>query len=125
MEFDFKRPWYHGSPLVLSILRIGSTVTQKRELARIFSYKPTIVSVSDDGQIKHNGTTSGYLYIVTDKIQPKDVIPHPQTTMSDGDEWLTTCELHLELVCTTNLAPEEQLTDNDYAMLKDKFFEKK
>ena len=123
MKFDPTQSWYHGSPLELSFIRTGSTITQKRELARIFSHKPTIVSISDDGQIKHNGTMSGYLYIITDEIAPKDVIPHPQTTMSDGDEWLTTCELHLKLLCPTELVSSELLTDDDYAMLKDKLSE--
>jgi len=123
MEFDPKQSWYHGSPLGLSILRVGSTITQKRELAQIFSHKPTIVSVSDDGQIRHNGAISGYLYIITDEIQSKDVIPHHQTTMSDGDEWLTTCELHLRLLCATDVIPAEQLTDEDYEMLRDKLSE--
>lgn len=118
MAFDPKQPWYHGSPLKLSTLHTGSTITQKRELARIFSHKPTLVSVLDDGQIRHNGTTPGYLYTIIDEIQPKDVIPHPQTKMSEGDEWLTTCELHLQLLCTTDLVAAEQLTDDDYAMLQ-------
>jgi hypothetical protein len=123
MKFDPKQSWYHGSPLELSILNTGSTITQKRELARIFSHKPSIVSISDDGQIRHNGTISGYLYLITDEIQSQDVIPHPQTTMSDGDEWLTTCELHLQLLCTTDVISAEQLTDDDYAMLRDKLSE--
>lgn len=120
MKFDPKQTWYHGSPLELSTLRSGSTITQKRELARIFSHKPTIVSVSDDGQIKHNGTVPGYLYFITDEINPEDVLPHPQSTMSDGDEWITTRELRLQLFCTTEVVPSEQLTENDYTMLQDK-----
>jgi|APIni6443716594_1056825.scaffolds.fasta_scaffold599930_2 hypothetical protein len=120
MKFDPKQSWYHGSPLELSILRTGSTITQKRELARIFSHKPTIVSIFDDGQIKHNGTASGYLYIITDEINPEDVIPHPQTTMSEGDEWLTTRELRLKLLSMTDLVSLELLTDDDYAILKEK-----
>jgi hypothetical protein len=120
MKFDLKQSWYHGSPLELSILRTGSTITQKRELARIFSHKPTIVSIFDDGQIKHNGTASGYLYIITDEISSEDVIPHPQTTMSEGDEWLTTRELRLKLLSMTDLVSSELLTDDDYAMLKEK-----
>lgn len=120
MKFDPKQTWYHGSPLELSTLRSGSTITQKRELARIFSHKPTIVSLSDDGQIKHNGTVPGYLYFITDEINPEDVLPHPQSTMSDGDEWITTRELRLQLFCTTEVVPSEQLTENDYTMLQDK-----
>jgi hypothetical protein len=38
MKFDPNQPWYHGSPLKLTTLLKESTITQKRELARIFSY---------------------------------------------------------------------------------------
>jgi hypothetical protein len=110
--------WYHGSPLKLTTLREGSTITQKRELARIFSHKPTLVMVPDEGQIKHNGTKPGYLYAIAEEIQPADVVPHPRTTMSPGDEWLTTRELHLRLLCSTEPAPEEQLTDEELAALQ-------
>jgi hypothetical protein len=125
MEFDPVQPWYHGSPLELTILRPGSTITQKRELARIFSHKPTIVSISDNGQIRHNGAFDGYLYIITDEIKSKDVILHPQTTMSAGDEWLTTCELNLKLLDTIGLVAAEQLTNADYEMLRDKLSQQK
>ena len=118
MDFDPTRAWYHGSPLRLTTLREGSTITQKRALARIFSHKPARVSVSDDGRIKHNGTTPGYLYAVADKIQLEDVVPHPRTTMAPGDEWLTTRELRLRLLCSTKPAPEEQLTDEEWAELQ-------
>ena len=119
MKFTSNQPWYHGSPLELSILRKGSTITQKRELARIFSHKPTIVSLSHEGQVKHNGTISGYLYNITNEIKPEDVTPHPQSTMEEGDEWITTCELCLQLLCVTELVPSEQLTEDNYVMLRD------
>ena len=32
--------WYHGSPMLLSELRAGSTITQWRALAEAFSHKP-------------------------------------------------------------------------------------
>jgi len=123
MDFDPTQTWYHGSPLKLTTLHEGSTITQKRELARIFSHKPTLVSVSDNGQIKHNGTMPGYLYTVTDEIQLKDVVPHPRTTMAPGDEWLTTRELRLRLLCSTKPAPEEQLTDEEWAVLQKQLIE--
>ena len=116
MDFDLAA-WYHGSPVELRTIREGSTITQKRELARIFSHRPTIVSVSDDGQIKHNGAMPGYLYAVADELRPGDVVPHPHTTMAPGDEWLTTRELRLRLLCSTEPAPEEQLTDEECAAL--------
>jgi hypothetical protein len=118
MNFDPAQAWYHGSPLKLTTLQEGSTITQKRELARIFSHKPTLVSVSDDGQIMHNGAMPGYLYAVADDVQLKDVAPHPRTTMAPGYEWLTTRELRLRLLCSTEPAPEEQLTDEEWAALQ-------
>jgi hypothetical protein len=118
MDFKPDQTWYHGSPLKLATLREGSTITQKRELARVFSHKPTIVSVSDNGQIKHNGTRQGYLYAIVDEIQLKDVVPHPRTAMAPGDEWLTTRELRLRLLCATEPAPEEQLTDEEWTALQ-------
>jgi hypothetical protein len=120
MEFNPNQTWYHGSPLKLTILRKASTITQKRELARIFSHKPTLVSVADNGQIKHDGTMPGYLYIIVDKVQPKDVVSYPHTTMGVGDEWLTTRELHLQLLCPTDLVSSEQLTDDEYAALQER-----
>jgi hypothetical protein len=101
----------------LTVLRKDSTITQKCELARIFSHKPTIVSVADDGLIKHNGALPGYLYLIADKIQPGDVIPHPHTSMTPGDEWLTTRELRLQFLCSTEPIRAEQLTDEEYAEL--------
>ena len=117
MEFDPNHTWYHGSPLRLTSLLEGSTITQKRDLARIISYKPSLVSLSDSGEIKHNGTTPGYLYIIVDKVQPKDVVPHPHTTMNAGEEWLTRRELHVQLLCPTKLIESEQLTDEETAAL--------
>jgi hypothetical protein len=124
MEFDPEQSWYHGSPQKLTTLREASTITQKRELARIFSHKPTLVEVFDKGQIKHNGTIPGYLYIIVDKLQPKDVVPHPRTTMGAGDEWLTTRELQLKLLCPTIPVSSEQLTDQEYATLLKRLPEK-
>jgi hypothetical protein len=86
-------PWFHGSPFELDSLRVGSTITQDRHLAEVFSHKPTLVSAEDDGSIRHNGIAPGYLYLVAESLQPSDVIPHPRTTMPPGWEWLTTREL--------------------------------
>ena len=107
----------------MTVLRKDSTITQKRELARIFSHKPTLVTVSDDGQVKHNGALPGYLYLIADKLQPGDVVPHPHTSMMPGDEWLTTRELRLQLLCSTVPAPGEQLTDEEYSTLLERLAE--
>lgn len=86
MDFESSLHWYHGSPSELTSIRAGSTITQNIELRRIFSHKPTIVPVSDDGQIKHNGATPGYLYVVAGPVKQKDVSQHPKTSMAPGDE---------------------------------------
>jgi len=109
--------WYHGSPLELTVLHVGSTITQKRELARVFSHKPPVVSVDDDGSIKHNGTQPGYLYIIDEAVQPGDVIPHPRTTMEPGDEWLIERPLRVRLIGTTQPRSEEFLTEADIVAL--------
>ena len=125
MEFDPCQTWYHGSPYELSILHRGSTITQKRELARIFSHKPTIVSVEDDGSIHHDGTEPGFLYVILEDLGPGDVIPHPHSTMEEGDEWVTTRDLHVQLIATTELVPSELLTGEEIAELKKRLIGKK
>ncbi len=117
MEFDPALPWYHGSPFELTTLRAGSTVTQKIDLARVFSHKPTLVSISDDGQIKHNGVAPGYLYVISEEIKPNDVMPHPTTTMATGEEWLTRRELHVKLLSAVDILPEEQLSEAEITAL--------
>lgn len=44
MDWDYSRAWYHGSPIVLASLVPGSTITQDKDLARVFSHKPSLVS---------------------------------------------------------------------------------
>lgn len=34
-EWDYSKPWFHGSPMLLNELLVGSTITQDRELARM------------------------------------------------------------------------------------------
>jgi hypothetical protein len=120
MEFDQDKPWYHGSPLKLEVLREGSTMTQWQELARVFSHKPAVVCISDDRRIRHNGTLPGYLYEIVEPVGSEDVIPHPRTTMEPGDEWLTARDLRLRLIGETVPLPEELLSDADIAALRER-----
>jgi len=110
--------WYHGSPLKLAMLRAGSTITQDRELARVFSHKPPIVSMADDGALRHTGTTPGYLYRVDEAIGPEDVTPHPNSSMPPGAEWLTRRELRLALIGPTVVREEERLSEEKVAALR-------
>jgi hypothetical protein len=111
MEFDVGKPWYHGSPLKLDVLRAGSTMTQWRDLARVFSHKPAVVSIADDRALQHNGTQQGYLYEIAEPVGVEDVSPHPRTTMEPGDEWITSRDLRLRCIAETVARPEEYLSD--------------
>ncbi len=115
---DYTQPWYHGSPSELTTLRAGSTITQQRDLARIFSHKPMIVSFEDDGRIRHNGAQPGYLYVIDEVVAPEDVEAHPRTTMGPGDEWLTHRELRVRLLGMVEPQPEELLTEAELEDLR-------
>jgi len=117
-DWDYRQTWYHGSPHELTTLREGSTITQDRHLAEVFSHKPAIVCVSDEGAIQHNGTLPGFLYYVAEEIGPDDVYPHPRTTMEANKEWLTRRELRLALIGRVLVSPEELLTDEEVAELR-------
>ena len=107
--------WYHGSPHQLSLLRAGSTITQDRKLAEVFSHKPTLVSMEDDGRIRHNGMATGYLYVIDETVRSDDVEPHPRTTMAPGNEWLTRRPLRLRLLRETQLSKGDRLGDDEVA----------
>ena len=107
--------WYHGSPLQLTVLRAGSTITRNRDLARVFSHKPPLVSIVDDGALQHTGTRPGYLYRIDEPLGPEDVTPHPRTTMPAGLEWLTRRELRLSLIGPTEVREKEFLTEEQVA----------
>ena len=117
MEFDPCQAWYHGSPLQLRVLPSGSTITSKITLARVFSHKPSVVSISDRGMVKHNGTLPGFLYIVSEEVRPEDILQHPHSTLEEGGEWLTTRDLTVHLLTPTQVRAEELLTDEELARL--------
>lgn len=117
LDWDHSKPWYHGSPLRLKVLRKGSTITQDRDLARIFSHKPTIVSVSDRG-MEHDGSIPGFLYQIVEEIREGDIYPHPRSSMEEGKEWLAARELRVELIGLTQVAEEEKLSDKELENLR-------
>jgi hypothetical protein len=110
--------WYHGSPYQLAVLREGSTITRDRHLAEVFAHKPTIVSMEDDGTIRHNGVAAGYLHRVVDPVEEHDVYPHPRSSMAPGKEWLTRRELRVELIGPVELREEERLSEQDLEALR-------
>lgn len=101
-------PWFHGSPLRLDVLRAGSTITRSREVARIFSHKPSLVAHDEIGRVFHNGAHDGFLYAVQG-VTDDDVYPHPETTMAAGIEWITSWEFALVFLEPTTPRDEERL----------------
>ncbi len=97
-------PWYHGSPLELSELALGSTITQWKELAEAFSHKPNCLGYNTIfGNIQHDGTLPGFLYIIDEPVEiGTDIYSHPCSSMDDGVEWLTTRPLKLKLLGELN-----------------------
>ncbi len=119
-DVDYGRPWYHGSVLSLTVLREGSSITQNPKLAEAFSHKPTLVSISDEGGIKHNGTAPGFIYRIAEDIEPGDIRPHPASTMDEADEWLSNRELRLDLIGPVELSDAERLTGEEIAELRER-----
>ncbi len=113
--------WYHGSPFELATIRKGSTITQDRDLARVFSHRPTLVSISDDARIdriRHDGTVPGFLYRIAEDLRPGDVRPHPRSSMGCGKEWLSNRELRVTLVGPTEIVERERLTQKQIEALR-------
>lgn len=116
--FDPGKLWFHGSPLELTELSPGSTITQHRQLARVFSFKPTLVSIDDGGSVKHNGRGEGFGYGISEAVCTEDIEPHPGSVMAVGKEWLTRRSLELALVERVRVCPQEQLARSEMAFLR-------
>jgi hypothetical protein len=95
------------------VLRTGSTVTRDRDLARVFSHKPALVCIEDDGSLRHDGKLPGYLYVVAEKVAEGDVTAHPRSAMAPAREWLTTRPLRLALVEPTEIRADEMLPESE------------
>lgn len=102
---------------MLTVLAAGSTITQHRELARVFSHKPDVVCWEDDGRLRHTRMVPGYLYVVDEAVSIEDLVPHPRSTMPTGAEWLTQRPLRLRLLSRTAVRLEEVLSTADLATL--------
>lgn len=99
LEMDPTGSWYHGSNARFDTLRESSTITQWRELAEAFSHKPTLLSIGDDGSIRHNGVEKGLLYVIDEPVEiGTDVYAHPRTTMEENAEWLTSRPLRVRMI---------------------------
>lgn len=116
MSFKKEKIWFHGSPLKLETLRKGSTITQIEKLAQIFSHKPSIVSVSDDGEIKHDGKVKGRVYRIADEVTADDIFEHPKSRK--GWEWITDKEFKLEFLYEISYSPDDILSESEVKELK-------
>ena len=119
MSLTNKSNWFHGSPLRLEKLCKGSSITQIEKLARAFSTKPAIVSVSDDGSIRHNGKVKGYVYQIIDTVTPDDIYKHPATTMEEEWEWITRKDFRLELLYEYERKPDDTLSEDEISTLRE------
>ena len=119
-DYDYKLTWYHSSQQELTTLRIGSSITQNRNVAKAFSHSPSLLTMSERGTVKHDSVTPGYLYTVAHDIGPDDVHPHPHPVNATRWEWLTDRELKLKLIEQTIVTDEERLTDQEIAEIKRK-----
>lgn len=119
-DWDCSRTWYHGSQEKLARLCVGSSITQNRDIAQAFSHRPSVLSISNDGTIKHNGTVPGYLCIVSEEVEAGAVYVHPHLANVNRWEWLTKRELRLELVEPTQVREKEKLTEKDVIRLRHK-----
>ncbi len=102
--------WYHGSDKHLSVLYKGTTITQIRGLAEVFSHQPTTVVFTDNGRLYHNGLAAGLLYRIIEPIAEIDIEPHPRTSMPQGWEWLIRRPLRIDLIGSVTVDPAQQIT---------------
>ena len=119
MSLENQSIWFHGSPLRLKKLCEGSSITQIENLARAFSTKPAIVSVSDDGSIRHNGKEKGRIYRIIDTVTPNDIYKHPATTMDEDWEWITRKDFRLEFLYEYTSTPDDILSEDEIKALKE------
>lgn len=99
IEINITGVWYHGSNIIFSELKEGSTITPWQELAEAFSHKPTRLEYDDDGIIKHNGKKNGYLYVIDEPIEiEKDIYQHPNSKLDINAEFLTKRPLKVKLI---------------------------
>jgi hypothetical protein len=116
---DPAAPWFHGSPEVLTELRPGSTITQDRDLARVFSHKPTLVGDgrAEGGALRHNGRRPGWLYTLAEPLRLGDLAPIPGSTML-GQEWHTVRPLRVVPLAPTVPVAAELLSSEQEAALR-------
>ena len=115
MDSFYNGPWYHGSPFELTMLSKGSVVTPFKEVAKAFSHKPPMVSMSDDyGIVKHNGKLQGFLYVISGNVAPGDILEMPGT---DSTHWVIQRDMEVELLGELPVSNPPLLTEEEIAKL--------
>lgn len=118
MSLKKQATWFHGSPLELETLRKGSTITHIEKLAQVFSTKPSIVSVSDDEKMRHNGMSKGRVYRVIG-VTADDIYEHPRSSMNKGWEYLTKKEFKLEFLYEVSSCPGDILSETEIREIRE------
>jgi len=75
-----------------------------------------MVSVSDDGKIRHDGKAKGRIYRIAEEVNAGDVFEHPRSTK--GWEWITNREFKLEFLYEISHSPEDILTEEEIKELR-------
>jgi len=97
------------------MLSKGSVVTPFKEVAKAFSHKPPMVSMSDDyGVVKHNGEVTGFLYVISDAA-PGDVVEMPGT---DSTHWVIQRDMEVEFLGELPISDPPLLTEEEIAELR-------
>ena len=112
------RIWYHGAQMALTVIRKGSSISPYRNVAIAFSHRPVIVSLEDDGTVRHNGTAHGYLHRIMEDLTEEDITLHPACAEGEDWEWLVNRDIRVELIAEFDVDPDFYLTEEDIAQLK-------
>ncbi len=80
-----ERRFFHGTQQQLELLRAGSSVTRNEELAKAFAHRPSAVWSQRQGEIGHDGTEPGFLYVVAEPLTEEDWRVHP--ACREDDPW--------------------------------------
>jgi len=83
---------------------------------------PSIVSVSDDGKVKHNGRLKGRVYRVADRVTNNDIYEHPKSTMGTGWEYITKKEFRLEFLYEYDIShhPDDILSEKEIKKIEER-----
>jgi len=105
---------YSGSIASIS----GSWITACSPSSNSTHHKPTIVSVSEDSRIRHNGKARGRVYRIANEVTTDDVSEHPRSSMRKGWEWVTNREFKLEFLYEISCSPDDILSEKEIKELK-------